>query len=460
MKIVQIVHGYPPGLSGGTEQYVRDITEGLRDRGHRLFVYAGSMEWREKFTVEATELDGYEVTRIHRDDLYFDRWDKAYNPLVEEHFRGFLADRAPDVIHIHQWIRLTSNLCAIAAEAGVPAVVTLHEFYTTCPRLFRMKADGQLCVARMSTKNCLHCAERWLFQRDDEIRRALDSYKADLEQELRCAARLLAPSWSHASAVAERLGLDGLDIQLLPMARRRNLNPAPRTAREGKRRIVFFSHLYPHKGPKVLVEAFCAMKHRELADLHLFGAEVLPDFAAELKAISEGQDVFFHGPYSRGDLESFPMDVVVIPSLVPETYSFILDEAVGLGVPVLAADTGALAERASDAVMLFRRGDAKDLAEKLDCMVEDDSVLNRMRSAEPPAVLSIDEHLNRLEAFYAQAVKGGPRLTSDDRALERLKDQWTRREDGFKELIRSEQWESLTDSLRKRIEELEKKLSD
>ena len=109
MKIVEVVHGYPPEVIGGTERHVQGITEGLRDRGHELHVYAGSLEWMEKFTIELSDRDGYELATVHRNDLYFDRWDKAYNPLVEERFRRYLADRAPDVIHVHQWIRLTSN---------------------------------------------------------------------------------------------------------------------------------------------------------------------------------------------------------------------------------------------------------------------------------------------------------------------------------------------------------------
>ncbi|MFH2000611.1 MAG: hypothetical protein ABIK28_13085, partial [Planctomycetota bacterium] len=86
MKIVEVVHGFPPEVVGGTERYVRGITEGLRDRGHRLFVYSGSLTWMEDFTVEAVERQGYELTTVHRSDLYFDRWDKAYNPLVDENF--------------------------------------------------------------------------------------------------------------------------------------------------------------------------------------------------------------------------------------------------------------------------------------------------------------------------------------------------------------------------------------
>ena len=57
---------------------------------HNLYIGADEdlsvMGAMEDFTVEAVETQGYELTTVHRNDLYFDRWDKAYNPLVEENF--------------------------------------------------------------------------------------------------------------------------------------------------------------------------------------------------------------------------------------------------------------------------------------------------------------------------------------------------------------------------------------
>ena len=41
MKIVQVVHGYPPEVAGGTERYVELITRELCAAGHDLHVIAG-----------------------------------------------------------------------------------------------------------------------------------------------------------------------------------------------------------------------------------------------------------------------------------------------------------------------------------------------------------------------------------------------------------------------------------
>jgi glycosyltransferase involved in cell wall biosynthesis len=458
MRILEVVHGTPPEVVGGTERYVHEITKGLKDKGHSLWVYSGSLKWKEDFTVETEDRDGIALTTVHRNDLYFDRWDKSYNPLVEEHFRNYLSEVRPHVVHVHHWVRLTSNLCIVAAEAGLPVVVTLHDLYITCPRFFRIKEDGSYCEAPLGVESCLHCAERWLFQRDNEVASALASFQADVMNELRCAVRLLAPSESHAKILSERLGLKDRVIEVLPHGTLASMKPAPRPTSGGKIRIVYFSHLYPSKGPGLLIEAYRKMKHRDQAELHLFGGEVLPEYGKELKRMAEDLAVTFHGPYAPKDLESFPMDLVVIPTVLAESYSFILDEAAGLGVPIVASAVGAIPERATAAVRLFKKGDVDELAGILDEFIADPSRLEALRAAPTVAVVPMDRHVDQLEAIYQEALDAGPRPVEDNRLFDHLKDQWERREFGFKELIRSEQWESLVASLRKRIVELEMEL--
>jgi len=458
MKIVQAVHGYPPEVVGGTERYVQRISNSLNGRGHDIHVFSGSLKWMEEFSVETENREGVSLTTVHRHDLYFDRWDKAYNPVLEEYFKSYLADIKPDLVHVHHWVRLTSSLCATAACMKIPVVVTLHDLYATCPRFFRIKEDSSYCEAPLAPENCLNCAERWLFQQDQEINSAVASFKADVLSELGCASQILAPSKSHAKIVSERLGKSDLDIRVLPHGQLTELKPAPVSEKGQKMSIVYFSHLYPSKGPKVLLDAFIKMKNRDSTELHFFGDEVFPEFAKELKTLSQGFDVTFHGPYEPKDLETFPMDLVVIPTLLAESYCFILDEAAGLRAPILASNTGAIRERSTGAVMLFEKGDVGALSSALDLFSASPERLEEMRSAPPVKVMTLDEHLDRLEKIYGDVVAKGPPMQINDRSFQHLKEQWDRREYGFKELIRSEQWEALVASLRKRIVELEVEL--
>ncbi len=412
MRILQVNHGFPPEGIGGTECYVETITRGLHGRGHSLHAFVGSIavHGRSGFDVEVRRHSDreIEVCCVHRGDLFFDRWDKAYHREIEDLFRSYLASRRPDVIHLHQWMRLTSNLCAIAAELGIPAVVTLHEFHATCPRLFRTRPDLSLCDAEISLQNCGDCAERWPFQSDAVVARALSEYDAAFRHELHCARRILAPSRSHAASLTSLLGYAPGRIEALPLGRHTDLAPAPRSESQ-KLQFVYFSQLYPHKGARLLLEAYREMQWRERVELQIFGGEAVPEFAAELRGLAEGLDVTFHGSYQVQDLEAVPMDLVILPTLVPESWCFILDEAACLRVPVLAADVGAIPERATAFVRLFKRGDVGSLREEMDRIAEAPDRLDDMRRAEPIRSHAMGEHLDSLEGIYRDLVGSGAR---------------------------------------------------
>ncbi|MBL8766854.1 MAG: hypothetical protein JNL94_05805, partial [Planctomycetes bacterium] len=57
MKILHVVHGYPPEVIGGTELYVARLAREQRRAGHEPHVFAGSLEWRKDLEVEKSVVD-------------------------------------------------------------------------------------------------------------------------------------------------------------------------------------------------------------------------------------------------------------------------------------------------------------------------------------------------------------------------------------------------------------------
>ena len=160
MKVLLALHGYPPELVGGTESAVQALARGLLQRGHDVCVAAGSVQQSSSFrTTRETQADGVRVVRLHRADLYFDHWQKSFSADVSAAFAALLAEERPDVVHVHHWIRMSRDLVAVAARAGVPAVVTLHDYWATCLVTFRVRPDTQdACDAHLAPSPCLACA--------------------------------------------------------------------------------------------------------------------------------------------------------------------------------------------------------------------------------------------------------------------------------------------------------------
>lgn len=467
MKIVHVAHGYPPELIGGTELYVARLAREQAAGGHQVRVFAGSVEWRERFEVAPFEEQdsGLRGVRVHRNDLYFDRWDKGYNPLVSAALEQFLEAERPDLVHLHHWIRLTSDPIRIATRLGIPTLVTAHDLYASCPRVFRLRGEhgDEWCDQAMGQKTCLDCVPRWRFQKDPEVEQLLGDYADDVRAELRQARLVVVPSQAHGELLARTGSLADRPFRVLPhgsLADR--FDGSPRPGQDGLLHLVYWSHLHPLKGAHLLLDAVARSGVQERIQVHLYGEPSGPAYEERLTQLAAGLNVEFHGAFRPTDLVDATIDVAVIPTLAHESYSFLLDEAAMLGVPILASDGGALRERATGRVLLFRRNDPDHLAEVLADLVTDPARLDTMRAAAAPELLSFEEHVVRMDALYQEllAMPEPTAAAAEQDQASRLRQQWERRETLFRELVRIETWEDVVADLKNRVADLEQQLRD
>ncbi|RKY20505.1 MAG: hypothetical protein DRQ55_07420 [Planctomycetota bacterium] len=453
-----VVHGQPPELVGGTEGLVARLAADLAAAGHELEIFSGSIEWRPRFELRRDERGTVPITRVHRSDLFFERWDKLHEPHVERAYGEWLDAFEPELLHVHHWARLSTNLVAVAARRGVPAVLSLHDLFASCPRYHRVTPDERFCSERPSPDACRHCAPRWSFQGDAEIDASLSVFVADLRAEVQLAAAVLAPTAGHGRRVMDWLGLQR-DVIALPPAR--GLRPAPASrplgsdvaSPERPLRVGTFGHLHPLKGAQVLLRAQSLLPDPARVELHLWGQAPDDQSEAALRAAAGSRRVVRHGAYTPSDLSGAPLDVVVLPSLCAESYAFTLDEAAALTLPIVASDLGAHADRATERVALVPRGDAEALARELLALADDPARRARMAAAAAPASLDAATHLARLCQVYQQ-VLAGPRPTPqplDTDALARREHAAMLREAGLAELLRGEGWEAVVADLQAQL---------
>src|SRR3990172_4137854 len=145
MRVLQIVHGYPPEFIARTERYCEAVSRALLKRGHECATLAGSDESAPAATLSAVDQGGLLVVRYLRVRRRPRRWTEEYDPAAEGLARHLLALLNPDVVHLHHWQRLTNNLVAICSDLAIPVVVTLHDVWTSCPRVHRIRRDKVFC---------------------------------------------------------------------------------------------------------------------------------------------------------------------------------------------------------------------------------------------------------------------------------------------------------------------------
>jgi len=162
-------------------------------------------------------------------------------------------------------------------------------------------------------------------------------------------------------------------------------------------RLLFVGNILRRKRVLELSRAFAGLPYAN-AELVLVGAELEPDYAAEVRAALASPDlrgrVRFCGPLpAAGVAEQLALsDVLVLPSEL-EGYGMVLSEALWAAVPVIAARVGAAEQLIgrTEAGLLFEPGDLPALAATLASFVDDAELRRRLREA----AWSAAQHLPR-----------------------------------------------------------------
>lgn len=408
LDVLHVIHQFPPESLGGSESYAFDVAKRQQQHGLRVEVLTGSKHWRERVVVERDEIEGLPVHRLHRDDLFFDHHAKMWHPEVERTFAAFLLERRPALVHVHHWVRLTCNLVEICWRLGVPAVVTLHDYYTSCPRAFRRRPGDEACRRPLSAASCRECVPRYGHEPVAEIDAGIELYADHYRAELSLAAAVLVAVGSTGDLLAATTGMPRDRYEVLPLGYRprfAGLPPLAPPAPGAPLRFAFWGGIGRHKGVDVLLRAFRRL-HGERpgrAELHLLGGCESPEFERELRTLAEGLPVTFHGPFEAPALHAAAPHVGVFPSTCIETFGLVLDECFELQLPCITSDLGALPERAGAAGLRTRASDDGDLAAAMQRFVDEPGLWAALRAQRPNGSPSLDAHVDALLAIYERA---------------------------------------------------------
>ncbi|MFN8459432.1 MAG: glycosyltransferase [Anaerolineae bacterium] len=329
---------------------------------------------------------------------------------MQQAFAQVLGQTQPDLIHIQHLMGLPVGLVKRIRQAGLPFVITLHDYWWVCANAQLLtNYSGQLCAGPQAGFNCARCAlaragQPHAWPLAPPLAGVLTWRNYLLRRVLHAAGRLIAPTefvrrwYAGHGAPAERLVLipHGLDRPDLP----------PRPARRSSQplRLVYIGGLTWQKGVHTLVKAFEGVG--EWAELWIAGDETVdPAYVAMLKAQASPQ-VRFLGQLSRAEVWATlaQAGAVLVPSLWYETFSFIVSEAFAAGVPVLASRLGTLADRVSDGVdgLLVPPGDVSAWREAIHRLAQEPELLPRLQAnVQPPRTLAA--HAEEIERVY-QAV--------------------------------------------------------
>lgn len=385
MRIVLASEVYPP-RAGGAGWSTRALALALRAAGHTVSVLTTS--------AGPADQDGLDVRRLSAPGRKRLAVPRAFaRPLREAVEQGA-------VLHAQHSL---SALGALAGEHAERTAVTVRDHWPVCFWSTRT-SRGALCPG-CGLLPMTRCVQGRVPAPGVLAWGAIPYMQADLLAK-RAALRRAGATLAVSEAIAAELRAVGLPrVEVLPNivdpVEAHAIAAEPATLALPERFLLFVGKLEDNKGARLLVPAVA--EARSDLPLVVLGEGSL-HHALNFEAAARGVNVLMRGWTHREDVLRAlrRASALVFPSLWPEPLSRVLLEALVLGTPVVAMDTGGTREILVDGESGLIVPDAAALGATLGRLVHDEALQARLRAGalERARAFAPERLVPRYEAVY------------------------------------------------------------
>jgi GT2 family glycosyltransferase/glycosyltransferase involved in cell wall biosynthesis len=442
MRILLIVHGYPPDGSGGTETYTHDLAVALAmSPDVRVSVLTREADPRRPDgAIRRAKVGPVDVVRINNTFQSCRSFEDTYrHPVLRAAAETVIGEIEPDIAHAHHLTCLSTDLLMTLKKRGVPVVLTLHDYWMLCHRGQLIDREYGRCDGPI-TGACARCIPPQVtlgsavyraaaFARRHPIAGALlsaasrlahraspprsDEASASRLRHMRevigACDRVLAPS----ATIRDRFAACGLLTgRVVPWTLGIGLRARPREPRRdgAPLRAGFVGAFLPTKAPHLLIEAAARLPPGSITvDLAGAPADYHGDVAyeKELAPWLAHAVVRRHGPVPHEEMPWFlsHLDVLVQPSVWLENSPLVIKEAFAAAIPAVVSDLGGMSELVRHEVdgLRFPVGDVAALARCLQRLVAERGLHQRLGSG-IEAPLSIADDASRTLRLYRELI--------------------------------------------------------
>jgi glycosyltransferase involved in cell wall biosynthesis len=344
LRILVVNVFFPPQTLGGATRVVRDNLDHLLDHAADRFAIAVAATDLEGGSPYQTRIDAYRGVPVYRitgpSEMHMD-W-RPFNPQMRPPFEDLLDRFAPDLVHFHCVQRLTASVVEAVQARGIPYIVTAHDAWWISDYQFLTDMDGSV---RSSSPDPLR-------DTPDPAQGPMASIarRRRLRQTLDAAVAICAVSETFAEVYRQAgfprtIAIPNGVPRLAPVVRRPSGTGRVRLGHIGGRTL--------HKGATLIEAVLKASRFSHLAltmvDHTLSTHQVIEEIWGTTPVRIIG-----NVPQDRvGNLYA-EMDVLLAPSLWPESFGLVTREAHASHLWVVASDRGAIGEEIVEGVNGFR----------------------------------------------------------------------------------------------------------
>jgi len=431
---------YVNGLhTGGTKIVVENTIRAISKK-HEVFFFGGvETDSTPRYSVCEEENRGVlsrciNVRRMRNTRIKRNYYNPRFNPIYLE----FVDKIRPDLIHFHSVQPMGANLIKETIKLSIPFCLSMHDWWWFCPR--NSLADIFLRVCQQNVKidpeRC-YCVNKKRFEtrRYGYLRGILDQVRT-----------IIVPSEYMKTCMVSQ----DIDPKRV-FVNENGIWPARSFKRKPVSDQLRFGYLgggTGYKGFHILLQAikkiraghcvinlynFEAMseireKHNLRSKLHAIRRileklidepyEKLHQLSRQLKnrkllKSTDQVQINFFPPFTNDDLDEVfsHIDVLLLPSIVRESFSLVVREALIRKIPAIISDCGGPEEVIRDGVngFIVPTSDAAALAGKMNEMIENPQIVEACsRRIDTNSIVTVEEQVRNLEAIYSRMKESGP----------------------------------------------------
>ncbi|TAJ87535.1 glycosyltransferase [Reyranella sp.] len=413
LRIVHCVGFYFPDSTGGTEVYVRDLVTALSRHSIDGTIIAATNKGYDRYKWHGVDVVRYPIDAT---DVTSAPTPGDGSQARRSAFQGIVEEAKPDIFHLHSW---TSGAglghLRQVARMGIPSVVTMHVPSALCMRGTMLLYGKGPCDGRIDATRCARCwalhrgfpaPAAWLVSMlpkwdatDSEISRmssraaallSITASAATKARQLRSMAtlseRIVAPSqWVRSALAANAIPPEKIVVSAQAASETFAGRSERVRERDDSREIVigFLGRLEAYKGADLVIKALALVPKDLRVRLRIAGTGTEPAYVHSIEqAAKRDKRIEMVGLVEHEQVPKFleTIDVLTVPSRYMETGPIVVQEAQALGIPVMGADLGGIAERVRDGIdgWLLPFDDPRPWAEAMIEAVTDRNELARL----------------------------------------------------------------------------------
>lgn len=341
MNILYVLHKDPDISLGGVERHIHDLVRGLLAKGFKIYLLFPSSSCLVVSTITHKGIEKKKIKGFVSDDLYMQ------NRPVEERFREILRSLSIDIVHFQHLLGLPLSLVEIAKQYGAKVFITIHDYFFWCPNYKLLSPlngmDMHFCFFEKDYDRCAQCLE--LLNKKNLNREMLIRRRQYADDMLRISDGLIIPSNYLRDVFCALFHCPDEKYLVIEHGIEGPEDLSPASGFNDGIRVAYLGAFTYEKGAHIFLELVRAMNGPSLSgevSFYLIGelGYPLPD------DFQKCGNLHIKGAYRpenlNGILKRERIDLILLLSIWPETYSYTLSEAIVNGIPVVASDIGAI----------------------------------------------------------------------------------------------------------------------